>query len=123
MAEREEEEEDEERRAQREKPAVPGAHLEVDIVPEGVDPLGRRAEAYEDPYAIEEEASGASRARRTSEEVLGEPIATRRDRPRLGRALPRHGQAQDGDRARHAAARAAAPTSSTGARSSSTSRG
>lgn len=28
---------------------VPGAHLEVDIVPEGVDPLGRHEEA--DPYA------------------------------------------------------------------------
>jgi hypothetical protein len=34
------------------KPSVPGAHLEVDIVPEGVDPLGR-GEEYADPYAIE----------------------------------------------------------------------
>src|SRR5271170_8505086 len=51
--------EDEEEAAPREKPAVPGAHLEVDIVPEGVDPLGR-SEGYEDtyavdPYALEEE--------------------------------------------------------------------
>jgi small subunit ribosomal protein S9 len=38
--------------APREKPAVPGAHLEVDIVPEGVDPLAREHPA--DPYAIEE---------------------------------------------------------------------
>src|ERR1035438_3233383 len=35
------EEDEEEEPAPREKPAVPGAHLEVDIVPEGVDPLGR----------------------------------------------------------------------------------
>ncbi len=41
---------------------VPGAHLEVDIVPEGVDPLGRGEEA--DPYAAyiaaepEEEQAG-----------------------------------------------------------------
>ena len=37
-----------EERAPREKPAVPGADLEVDIVPEGVDPL---AAASIDPYA------------------------------------------------------------------------
>jgi small subunit ribosomal protein S9 len=36
----------------REKPAVPGADLEVDIVPEGVDPLGSRQVV--DPYAIED---------------------------------------------------------------------
>ena len=52
------------------KPAVPGAHLEVDIVPEGVDPLGRgetRGESYEDPYAIEDEESEgeADRPRRS----------------------------------------------------------
>jgi len=35
--------------APREKPAVPGADLEVDIVPEGVDPLAGDASA--DPYA------------------------------------------------------------------------
>jgi small subunit ribosomal protein S9 len=37
-----------EERVPREKPAVPGADLEVDIVPEGVDPL---AAANIDPYA------------------------------------------------------------------------
>ena len=35
------------------KPSVPGAHLEVDIVPEGVDPLA--PEQPSDPYALEEE--------------------------------------------------------------------
>jgi small subunit ribosomal protein S9 len=35
----------------RAKPEVPGAHLEVDIVPEGVDPLGREQEES-DPYAL-----------------------------------------------------------------------
>jgi len=60
------------------KPSVPGAHLEVDIVPEGVDPLGR-SETYEDPYAIEEEAEVATAegaAEEEQEEVLSEPIAT-----------------------------------------------
>jgi small subunit ribosomal protein S9 len=37
--------------APRAKPEVPGAHLEVDIVPEGVDPLGR--ERPEDPYSVD----------------------------------------------------------------------
>ena len=41
--------------APREKPAVPGADLEVDIVPEGVDPLAAAsADPYAD-YAVEEE--------------------------------------------------------------------
>src|ERR1700760_2674526 len=62
------------------KPAVPGAHLEVDIVPEGADPLGRGESAYEDPYAIEGE-DGDSAAQADGEagegdEVLSEPIAT-----------------------------------------------
>jgi small subunit ribosomal protein S9 len=60
------------------KPAVPGAHLEVDIVPEGADPLGR-GEEYADPYAIEEteEASAEAGAEGDSdEETLAEPIAT-----------------------------------------------
>jgi small subunit ribosomal protein S9 len=35
------------------KPSVPGAHLEVDIVPEGVDPLA--PEQPSDPYALEED--------------------------------------------------------------------
>jgi small subunit ribosomal protein S9 len=70
-------EEDEEDEAPRVKPAVPGAHLEVDIVPEGVDPLGR-AEAYEDPYAIEgeESESEADSRQEDREEVLSKPIST-----------------------------------------------
>jgi len=76
-----EEDEEEEDAAPRVKPAVPGAHLEVDIVPEGVDPLGRgetRGEAYEDPYAIEgEEPEGEAQAEEEEqEEVLTEPIST-----------------------------------------------
>ena len=62
--------------APRAKPSVPGAHLEVDIVPEGVDPLGR-SEAYEDPYAIEEDVETAEVAsEEEQEEPLVEPIAT-----------------------------------------------
>jgi len=60
------------------KPAVPGAHLEVDIVPEGVDPLGR-AEEYEDPYAIEDEDAVALQEGEEEEEsdkAFTEPIAT-----------------------------------------------
>jgi small subunit ribosomal protein S9 len=60
------------------KPAVPGAHLEVDIVPEGADPLGR-GEEYVDPYAVEEteEASAEAAADGESdEETLSEPIST-----------------------------------------------
>jgi len=66
----------EEEPATRATPSVPGAHLEVDIVPEGVDPLGR-SEAYEDPYAIEEdEAEQGERGEEDEQEVLVEPIAT-----------------------------------------------
>jgi len=62
------------------KPAVPGAHLEVDIVPEGADPLGRGESTYEDPYAIEGE-DGDSTPQADGEagegdETLSEPIAT-----------------------------------------------
>jgi small subunit ribosomal protein S9 len=46
-----------EERAPREKPAVPGADLEVDIVPEGVDPL---AGANIDPYAEYEQDEAPS---------------------------------------------------------------
>lgn len=52
------EDEEEEEPQPRVKPEVPGLHLEVDIVPEGVDPLGRREpeDPYAtDPYAVEEE--------------------------------------------------------------------
>jgi small subunit ribosomal protein S9 len=71
-------EEDEEEPAPREKPAVPGAHLEVDIVPEGVDPLGRGQEHYVDPYALEEETEPGELAPEQEEEevVLSEPIST-----------------------------------------------
>ncbi len=63
--------------APREKPAVPGAHLEVDIVPEGADPLSRSEQEYEDPYAIEEEVEPAQDgAEAEQEEVIVEPIST-----------------------------------------------
>jgi small subunit ribosomal protein S9 len=69
-------EEEEEEPAPRVKPSVPGAHLEVDIVPEGVDPLGR-GEDYVDPYAIEEEGEAGEQAEQgEQEETLTEPIAT-----------------------------------------------
>ena len=68
--------------APRVKPSVPGAHLEVDIVPEGVDPLGR-GEEYTDRYAIEEEvqeeeevAPAEEVGEEEHEEILEQPIAT-----------------------------------------------
>jgi small subunit ribosomal protein S9 len=68
-------EEEEEEPAPRVKPAVPGAHLEVDIVPEGVDPLAREAPA--DPYAIEEYAEDVAEAQEeVAEEALPQPIST-----------------------------------------------
>jgi small subunit ribosomal protein S9 len=71
-AEDEDFEDDEEEPTPRVKPAVPGAHLEVDIVPEGVDPLGRDVE--EDPYAIEDETpQGESEE---EDKALPEPIST-----------------------------------------------
>jgi small subunit ribosomal protein S9 len=67
--------EEEEEPAPRVKPAVPGAHLEVDIVPEGVDPLAR--ETPEDPYAIEDEEAEAGAAQEEAEEEkLPQPIST-----------------------------------------------
>jgi len=62
------------------KPAVPGAHLEVDIVPEGVDPL-MPGEGYEDLYAIEEEeeveeVEEGEAEEDEREEALTEPIST-----------------------------------------------
>jgi small subunit ribosomal protein S9 len=65
-------------RPARAKPSVPGAHLEVDIVPEGVDPLGR-GEEYEDPYAIEEDEVApvqSGEQDEEAEEVLAQPIAS-----------------------------------------------
>jgi len=67
-----EDDEDEEEPAPRVKPAVPGAHLEVDIVPEGADPLGRGEPV--DPYALEEEPQ--VEAQEGEEEPLAEPIST-----------------------------------------------
>ena len=79
-AEETEDEEWEEAPTPREKPVVPGAHLEVDIVPEGVDPLGREAQEYVDPYAIVEAedavVEGAEEPQEADEEVLTEPIST-----------------------------------------------
>jgi small subunit ribosomal protein S9 len=68
----------EEDAAPRVKPSVPGAHLEVDIVPEGADPLGRseRSESYEDPYAVEGEDSEQTEGGQEQEEVLSEPISS-----------------------------------------------
>jgi small subunit ribosomal protein S9 len=76
------EDDEEEEPAPREKPAVPGAHLEVDIVPEGVDPLGRSESSYEDAYAVDpyavddEESDQAQDGEDDLEEVLTEPIST-----------------------------------------------
>jgi small subunit ribosomal protein S9 len=64
--------EDDEEPAPRVKPAVPGAHLEVDIVPEGVDPLGR--DVVEDPYAIEDDAPQGEAEE--EDKALPEPIST-----------------------------------------------
>jgi small subunit ribosomal protein S9 len=61
------------------KPSVPGAHLEVDIVPEGADPLGREQPGYEDPYAVEGEegeTAPSAEGEESGEETLSEPIAT-----------------------------------------------
>jgi small subunit ribosomal protein S9 len=75
------EEEIEEEPTLREKPAVPGAHLEVDIVPEGADPLGRDTEPA-DPYASvaeayeQVEATDAEGEPHEDEETLAEPIST-----------------------------------------------
>jgi small subunit ribosomal protein S9 len=75
-----EDDEDEEEPAPREKPAVPGAHLEVDIVPEGVDPLGR-GDSYQDsyavdPYALDEDVDEASSEEDEQDTTLAEPIST-----------------------------------------------
>jgi small subunit ribosomal protein S9 len=67
-------EEDEEEPAPRVKPSVPGAHLEVDIVPEGVDPLGR--DVVEDPYAIEDETPQGEGEGEEEDKALAEPIST-----------------------------------------------
>ncbi len=78
----EEELEEVEKQAPREKPAVPGAHLEVDIVPEGADPLGRSGDS--DPYeivaAVYEDSDGVAQSGEgdgeAGEETLSQPIST-----------------------------------------------
>jgi small subunit ribosomal protein S9 len=75
--------EEEEEPAPREKPAVPGAHLEVDIVPEGVDPLGRSESyseygegGYVDPYALDEDTEERQADEDEQDEALAQPIST-----------------------------------------------
>jgi small subunit ribosomal protein S9 len=76
VAEEPEADEEEPEPTPREKPAVPGAHLEVDIVPEGVDPLAPEQPA--DPYAIEDYEEPASAQEQTEEdgEAIAQPIST-----------------------------------------------
>jgi small subunit ribosomal protein S9 len=64
---------EEEEPAPRVKPSVPGAHLEVDIVPEGVDPLA--PEHPEDPYALDEDDEPRSEEDAEGGQ-LSEPIST-----------------------------------------------
>ena len=61
----EEDEEDDEEPAPRVKPAIPGMDLEVDIVPEGVDPLSREEQ---------EEEEAARAAAEAEEELLDQPV-------------------------------------------------
>jgi small subunit ribosomal protein S9 len=68
------EEEEEEEPAPRVKPSVPGAHLEVDIVPEGVDPLA--PEQPSDPYALEEYEEPQAEEEAEEAAPLAEPIST-----------------------------------------------
>jgi small subunit ribosomal protein S9 len=67
-------EEEEEAPTPRVKPSVPGAHLEVDIVPEGVDPLAPEQPA--DPYAIEEDEEPQAEVQESESEPISEPIST-----------------------------------------------
>jgi small subunit ribosomal protein S9 len=69
-----EEEELEEEPAPRVKPSVPGAHLEVDIVPEGVDPLA--PEQPSDPYALDEDEEPKSEEDGDEVEQLAQPISS-----------------------------------------------
>lgn len=73
----EELEAEEEEPAPREKPAVPGAHLEVDIVPEGADPLGRESREDIDPYALDEDVEPSEQSDAAEQDTtLAEPIST-----------------------------------------------
>ncbi len=68
-------EEPEQEATPRVKPSVPGAHLEVDIVPEGVDPLAPEQPA--DPYAVEDYEEPQAEAEQEGEGAqLSEPIST-----------------------------------------------
>jgi len=62
---------EEQPQAPRERPAVPGADLEVDIVPEGVDPLAGDSSA--DPYA-EYEADEPAATEEIEDVVVAAPI-------------------------------------------------
>jgi small subunit ribosomal protein S9 len=53
------------------KPSVPGADLEVDIVPEGVDPLARQSA---DPYALEDDEPTPVAEESTDDETVHQPI-------------------------------------------------
>jgi len=57
--------------APRVKPAVPGADLEVDIVPEGVDPLARQSA---DPYAVEDDEAEPVADESLEDETVVQPI-------------------------------------------------
>ena len=70
----EEAEAEEEEPAPRVKPSVPGAHLEVDIVPEGVDPLAPEQPA--DPYAIEDDEEPKTEEEDDDGTPLAEPISS-----------------------------------------------
>ncbi len=74
VVEDEGEEDAEEEPAPRVKPSVPGAHLEVDIVPEGVDPLAPEQPA--DPYAVEDEEEPKAEEEDTDGAPLAEPISS-----------------------------------------------
>jgi small subunit ribosomal protein S9 len=65
--------EEDEEPTPRVKPSVPGAHLEVDIVPEGVDPLAPEQPA--DPYAVEDDDESRSEQDADGGQ-LAEPIST-----------------------------------------------
>jgi small subunit ribosomal protein S9 len=66
--------EEEEEPAPRVKPSVPGAHLEVDIVPEGVDPLAPEQPA--DPYALEDDEEPKVEQEEADNAPLAEPISS-----------------------------------------------
>jgi small subunit ribosomal protein S9 len=62
---------DAEAASSRVKPAVPGADLEVDIVPEGADPLARHSA---DPYAVEDDEPEPVAEEAVDEETSVQPI-------------------------------------------------